>query len=334
MNEDITNIYNNEIEDIEKKISFLTELKEDNEFLKKELKEQNEIIESQQRILNIILSNKFIKSGGFLRKLQLHILELLKFVVNVCEKYGFEYWLDYGTLVGAFRHEGFVPWDDDIDVSMPRKDFEQFLKVFPKEIERFDGFMEKVTIRKGSSVFKNAKLSENCDHSPLLHFIYNEPFAIMEVCPVEYVKVEEYTPEAMQEYRRLFYKVRANFKETYLKGECTYEEGLLEGSEKMGITDNETEYMVCSIDAAPRKPVHISKIYPLRKGNFEGYEMNIPNDPVFYLNAYYNDDVTKIPPKIHHHDTPDVVKRKIGDKNLYELYDEAFTFLKNINENF
>ena len=56
-------------------------------------------------------------------------VEILNHIVAVCEKHGLRYYLSYGTLLGAIRHKGFIPWDDDIDISMPRADYEQLLKV-------------------------------------------------------------------------------------------------------------------------------------------------------------------------------------------------------------
>jgi lipopolysaccharide cholinephosphotransferase len=53
-------------------------------------------------------------------------LALLKDFDRVCKERGWTYWLDGGTLLGAVRHKGFIPWDDDVDVVMPRKDFEAF----------------------------------------------------------------------------------------------------------------------------------------------------------------------------------------------------------------
>lgn len=63
-----------------------------------------------------------------LRKLQLAELEILKDFIRVCNELKLTYFLDSGTLLGCIRHEGFIPWDDDIDVSMPREDYEIFLE--------------------------------------------------------------------------------------------------------------------------------------------------------------------------------------------------------------
>ena len=64
--------------------------------------------------------------GSLLRRAQLRMLEMLKFIDKVCVENGITYWLDYGTLLGAVRHGGFIPWDDDVDICMPVDDLKRF----------------------------------------------------------------------------------------------------------------------------------------------------------------------------------------------------------------
>lgn len=60
-------------------------------------------------------------------------LEILCDVTDFCEKHGLRYFLAYGTLLGAVRHRGYIPWDDDIDIHMPRPDYERFLQTYNRE---------------------------------------------------------------------------------------------------------------------------------------------------------------------------------------------------------
>lgn len=69
-----------------------------------------------------------------LKKLQMVQTEMLKDVLEVCDKYDLPCFLIYGTAIGAVRHKGFIPWDDDIDVGMLRKDYDKLLSVFASEL--------------------------------------------------------------------------------------------------------------------------------------------------------------------------------------------------------
>ena len=69
-----------------------------------------------------------------LKRIQEVELEILKDFMDICDRHGLDYFGIAGTGIGALRHQGFIPWDDDIDVAMPRDDFEKLLPLVEKEM--------------------------------------------------------------------------------------------------------------------------------------------------------------------------------------------------------
>ncbi len=84
---------------------------------------------------------------GDLQRVQRTSLSVLKEFIRICEKYQLDYFCHWGTALGAVRPQGFIPWDDDIDVGMLREDYERFLQVAPGELgDKFvlsNGFIQK-----------------------------------------------------------------------------------------------------------------------------------------------------------------------------------------------
>lgn len=79
------------------------------------------------------MNPKLYRPSESLKKLWRVELDLLKKFIQVCDKYQLNYFVDGGTLLGAARHGGFIPWDNDIDVIMPRKDYDQLWQIASKE---------------------------------------------------------------------------------------------------------------------------------------------------------------------------------------------------------
>jgi len=73
-------------------------------------------------------------AGSELKKLQLKMLDILVIVTGIADKHGIPYWLSGGTLLGAVRHGGFIPWDDDIDIELLLPDYHRLLEILKKEL--------------------------------------------------------------------------------------------------------------------------------------------------------------------------------------------------------
>lgn len=224
------------------------------------------------------------KARGQLRQIQLLDLFLMKELKSICDKLDIKFWLRGGSALGALRHKGFIPWDDDVDLGMMREDFNKlvgFVNTNSKyfEITYFYHFDSKVAKFK----FKNSK-------APIFVDIF--PF---DWCSWE--NHDEFWENWRKDKNELVNKILAiGYKEGYKETLPTEVIEEIEATNRPYIEKythyNERSAIFSAIEQINTRNVRIfpsEMIFPLKLIQFEDTEFYIPNQIEKYLEFYYGD---------------------------------------------
>lgn len=251
-----------------------------------------------------IISRKDIDE---LRKLQLSTLEILIIIDDICKKNNISYWLDGGTLLGSIRHGGFIPWDDDIDICMPREDYDLFLKIIKTDLPE-----DLVYEYKGSKTWYQTDISEKMS---FLKIYYLDRFTssfngltwngiFVDIFPVDSVKQDTCKNSIVKLISKISnVKVKKINNKwdilRYVFGNLNLENIYINKFNKMN-KDGLADFLSYGIDTIYMNQKHIQSkqtVYPLNKASFEGIEFSIPNDYDTYLKILYG-DYMKIPNEV------------------------------------
>lgn len=236
------------------------------------------------------LRKQYNPDGSQLRLLQLQILDILKEFDAICKKHNIPYWLDSGTLMGAVRHGGFIPWDDDIDVCVLKKDQKRLRNIMRKELrEPFLYLDEKVDSaypRKWARIVKEDKEKASKSNTIWMDifFMENGNKTLFNIVNNTYGKC----------YRRRKRLVEANLLERtaafliYPFGWFIMQLARIIGRCMFG---NTLVFDYGGVFTSIRK---MDEIFPLAQIDFEGSSFNAPKSWDSYLRRIYN-DYTKIP---------------------------------------
>lgn len=126
-----------------------------------------------------------METAGDLRNLQMAELEILLEFQRVCETLGLRYYLTAGTLLGAVRHKGFIPWDDDIDVAMPREDYDKLAQQGPKYIGAEYVYQEYRTEPNFPYYFAKLRKRGTKAEEPILRAIEMEQGIYIDIFPLD-----------------------------------------------------------------------------------------------------------------------------------------------------
>ena len=245
-----------------------------------------------------------------LRKAQLIMLDMLIEFDEICKKHKLQYWLDSGTLLGAVRHQGFIPWDDDIDLSMPIEDYNKFLEIAESELSKEIFFQTSQTDK--NFKFDYIKLRSNKASIVELHEkdkqINYHQGVFVDIFPMLTI---EHTEENKNLYDSTLKEIRdvssislhtPNGKDDPVK-RAALVASLKQKHKGWNIDTGKIIYGGEMADVAAW--FDIEKVLPLTTMEFEGLSFPIPNNPSHYLDAIYSFDYRKLPPKdkriIHAH---------------------------------
>lgn len=250
---------------------------------------------------------------NILKELHKVEVEILDEFVRVCNKHNLRYWLVGGTLLGAIRHKGFIPWDDDIDIGMPREDYNKFISLAEKELKNkyfihYIGndknfYLNFLKIKKKNTLF-DEKLIEKIDTKKNI-FIDIFPYDEVENPHAKSFIIKNYiyknlTPLALYKTKILEKNKLRRPWLRFLVLPFTYQ-SILKFQRKIEISENKKEncQFVTSYTGSynfQKETLPKEKIYPLKEAEFEGKKYYIPNDYDYYLTNIYG-DYMKLPPK-------------------------------------
>lgn len=241
-------------------------------------------IEEQIDTLHYFLNNTvdittLPKATGLLRKVQLVDTEVLRIVLQILKKNGIDCWLDYGTLLGAVRHKGFIPWDDDLDVAIKRCDYEKALIVLKNELKPYKIEIGSVTL--GRIWIHIWKAGVMLDIFPM------DCVAANSVSDCNELKAK------VLSYRRYYSKHRNKPNDILMRNR----------DEIIGKADYNSPIWYHSVEFLGDGTVFSdSTIFPLARLEFEGFEFFVPNSYQEYLRQLYGDNYMNLPKKgvLHH----------------------------------
>ena len=247
----------------------------------KRLVDQQETKESFDTLFYFL--NRFCKvsdlppAEGDLRLLQRGDTALMKVFDRLCEKHGIEYWIGFGTLLGAVRHKGFIPWDDDCDLCMDRENYTKAREILPKACSE-------IGLTAGEEPgYRNGWLGIGYEHEKTGLWI--------DVFPMEYSRADA---DNMTEREQLEKEIHAYYL-TYRKKlgndpDPAHHEEVRRRMISSLCGKDEARSVIFASEFFRAANVQRKKdIFPLRRISFENIDLSGPANPDGYLREQYGD---------------------------------------------
>lgn len=240
-----------------------------------------------------------------LKEIKQRQLEILIKVKEFCDLNNIDYFLDCGTLLGAVRHKGYIPWDDDIDIGMTRINFDKFVSLFNKD--------NNTSLRcytyqnKKDFYFAYAKV---CDINTTLYehnqkkskqFVNIDVFVYDSVSS-DKVKVDKLFKKRERYLRLNRLKNFQDFKNNNIVKKITYialsilpKDYFIKKLDKLSRSQKSSDRYLANIASFDNMYITLDALEPYKELEFEGIMFKVPNDTDKWLRGYFNDYMTPPP---------------------------------------
>ncbi len=266
------------------------------------------------------MATKKTSDQVYLKKLRKVQIEIMDYVFDFCKKHDLKIMLYGGTCLGAIRHKGYIPWDDDVDLAMPRADYDKFIEIW-KDTDKYqldccetnpDYWLPFLKIRNKKTKFIEGGIQED----------YKGPTGIwVDIMPFDNGSAD------FDELDRIKYKKQLYTELIIRKSSIGID---FDGGIKNKVKDiiakiTPRKFLVkklhdnCAQNKDENSPNLIcyhnrrdvrertwprESVFPLKKAEFEGKKYPVPNDCKVFLSHIYGDDYMQLPPleqrKTHH----------------------------------
>lgn len=256
--------------------------------------------------------SKYNPEGSTLRKAQLRMLDMLIEIDKICRKHNIPYWIDYGTLLGAVRHRGFIPWDDDLDIAVMRDDFHRLKKILKRELPDNMVYQDSTNEWNLPLLFGKVRdVNSYFEEEYTYKLKYKGIF--VDIFPMEKVPSMKWKTKLDYWYGHCFRAIH-NFtdRKDKLKSICAmpFAWFMLQATR------------LCNRFSPSRQIAHVyglgayncfsmDDVFPVKRMSFEDIEVCVPNNPDAVLTALYG-DYMQIPPE----------EKRITHTGKIEFYDE------------
>ncbi|MDL2277341.1 LicD family protein [Parabacteroides sp. OttesenSCG-928-G07] len=237
---------------------------------------------------------KFNPEGSDLRKLQLRELEMMCEIDRVCRKYSIPYWLSSGTALGAVRHGGFIPWDDDLDIEVLRKDYKRLLKLLEKDLP--ETMLVQTTTTDKYYIQQYAKirdLTTEVTERDVTANKYTYKGVFVDIFPMERVPkgIKRFSSKLYGQIFRL-----ASYSKAYSYGLMRFYLFVLEKIIfpflRLFSFLAPSDILQYSLGVGFLKERNKADIFPLKEMNFEGKQFFVPNNINEYLSQHFGNYMT------------------------------------------